>query len=242
MSPEIKIGNSLSDDLHTLARACRILNLEGHADMTLGHLSLRDPEGRGLWLKRSGIGLGEVRGVDDFTLIDFGGRQLAGSGRVHIEWPIHAAVLRQRKDLNVVAHTHPFHACLFSATGEKLRAVSHEAAYLGGEVARFEASAGLIDNLDLGAALASAMGTAPAVLMRNHGVTFGGRSIAEATLIGIFLEKACKAQLALGASGLAYRWAEAGELSHKRDQLMTPALIDNFWDFYNRALDHQERA
>jgi len=114
MSSDIKISNSLSDDLHTLARACRILNMEGHADMTLGHLSLRDPEGRGLWLKRSGIGLGEVQGVGDFTLIDFTGRKLAGSGRLHIEWPIHAAVLRRRKDLNVVAHTHPFHACLFS--------------------------------------------------------------------------------------------------------------------------------
>ena len=28
-----------------LARACRILEMEGHGDMTLGHLSLRDPEG-----------------------------------------------------------------------------------------------------------------------------------------------------------------------------------------------------
>jgi len=26
-----------------LARACRVLEMEGHGDMTLGHLSLRDP-------------------------------------------------------------------------------------------------------------------------------------------------------------------------------------------------------
>jgi hypothetical protein len=97
VSSDIKISNSLSDDLHTLARACRILNMEGHADMTLGHLSLRDTLGRGLWLKRSGIGLGEVQGVGDFTLIDFADRKLAGSGRLHIKWPIHAAVLAAAK-------------------------------------------------------------------------------------------------------------------------------------------------
>ena len=32
--------------------------------MTLGHLSLRDPAGRGFWMKRNRVGLGE--GADDF--------------------------------------------------------------------------------------------------------------------------------------------------------------------------------
>jgi L-fuculose-phosphate aldolase len=47
----------LTTALTELAYGCRILHMEGHADMTLGHLSLRDPDGRGVWLKRSGIGL-----------------------------------------------------------------------------------------------------------------------------------------------------------------------------------------
>ena len=42
----------LNAQLDKLARACRILEMEGHGDMTLGHLSLRDPLGRGYWLKR----------------------------------------------------------------------------------------------------------------------------------------------------------------------------------------------
>lgn len=236
------ISNSLAETLHILARACRILYREGHADMTLGHMSMRDPDGRGLWLKRSGISLGEVRGVDDFVLIDFTGRKLAGDGHVHLEWPIHAAILRRRADVNVVGHTHPHHACLFAATSETLRAVTHEAAYFAARTARFEDSAGLIDDLALGGALAAAMGDAPVVFMRNHGVTFAGIDIEEATLIGIFLEKACKAQLALGASGIAYRYSEPTELEHKRAQLMTRPLIENFWQFYNRELDRGERA
>ena len=73
-----------------LARAHRILNLEGHNDMSLGHLSLRDPSGRGLWLKRGNIGLEEVISEGDFILIGFDGEVLEGDGIRHLEWPIHA--------------------------------------------------------------------------------------------------------------------------------------------------------
>ena len=33
----------LSEALTDCARACRVLEMEGHGEMTLGHLSLRDP-------------------------------------------------------------------------------------------------------------------------------------------------------------------------------------------------------
>ncbi len=83
----------LSSALRDLARAHRILDLEGHNDMSLGHLSLRDPLGRGLWLKRGNIGLEEVM-EGDFILIDFDGDVLEGDGIRHLEWPIHAEILR----------------------------------------------------------------------------------------------------------------------------------------------------
>jgi hypothetical protein len=119
----------LRQSLDELARACRILEMEGHGDMTLGHLSLRDPERRGFWLKRNRIGLGEVRGADDFVLVDWDGQQLAGSGGRHSEWPIHSEILRTRPDVQVVAHTHPFHACVFSASLDPLQPFSLDADY-----------------------------------------------------------------------------------------------------------------
>src|SRR6266567_3710012 len=95
----IAIETDLRASLDELARACRILEMEGHGDMTLGHLSLRDPQRRGFWLKRNRIGLGEVLGADDFVLVDWDGRQLAGSGGRHSEWPIHSEILRMRPDV-----------------------------------------------------------------------------------------------------------------------------------------------
>ena len=113
MDGDLAMTGDLRDALDRLARGCRILELEGHGDMTLGHLSLRDPAGRGFWMKRNRIGLGEVLGPDDFVLVDWDGNKIAGDGGRHSEWPIHSEIFRARADVVVVAHTHPFHACVF---------------------------------------------------------------------------------------------------------------------------------
>ncbi|MBP0583359.1 class II aldolase/adducin family protein [Labrys sp. LIt4] len=224
------------DDLLEVATACRILHMEGHADMTLGHLSLRDPSGRGVWIKRSGIGLGEVVGPEDFVLIDFEGHRLAGEGRIHKEWPIHTEVLRARSDVRCVGHSHPFFATSFSALDVELQAVTNEAANLGLPVGRFEETTGLIDTPALGASLARSLGPQSTVLMRNHGVLFVGGSIAEAALMGIFLEGACRAQMQLLATRLPYKTTPTSELKAKKDQILDPMLIDTFWSFYKRKV------
>jgi hypothetical protein len=57
--------------------------LQRALDTTLSHQSLRDPAGRGVWLKRSGIGSGEVRDAGDLVLIDCSGNRLSGTGWLH---------------------------------------------------------------------------------------------------------------------------------------------------------------
>src|SRR2546428_4580365 len=97
----IAIETDLRASLDELARGCRILEMEGHGDMTLGHLSLRDPDGRGFWMKRNRIGLGEVLGPADFVLVDWDGNKIAGEGGRHSEWPIHSEIFRRRADVEV---------------------------------------------------------------------------------------------------------------------------------------------
>jgi L-fuculose-phosphate aldolase len=231
--PEQDLETALSE----LAYGCRILHMEGHADMTLGHLSLRDPDGRGVWLKRSGIGLGEVRDAGDFVLIDFEGQRLSGDGRLHKEWPIHTEILRQRPDVSVVGHSHPFHATAFSALDVELSAVTNEAVYLGGAPGRFGETTGLIDTPAVGASLARDLGSASTVLMRNHGITFVGPSIATGTMMGVFLERACRSQLALLATGLAYGATAPEEIAQKHSEIFDPGLIETFWAFFKRRAD-----
>ena len=151
------------------ARACRILDMEGHGDMTLGHLSVREAGGRGFWMKRNQIGLGEVLGADDFVLVDWDGQQIAGSGGRHSEWPIHSEIFRARADVNVVVHTHPFYASVFSAATEPLQPYTLDADQFT-DVPRHEADVALITLKSEGEAIARSLGQNFAMLLGNHGV------------------------------------------------------------------------
>lgn len=225
----------LHKSLDELARACRILEMEGHGDMTLGHVSLRDAEGRGFWLKRNRIGLGEVIGAGDFVLVDWDGRQLSGPGGRHSEWPIHSEILRMRPDVQVVAHTHPFHACVFSASLDPLQPFGLDADYFI-DVPRHADQVALITTKEEGVALAQSLGGGFAVLLANHGVTFCGTSVPHATCVGVFLEKACKAQLAGQAASFRTSMPDNATRVRRRSQMMTPAHWDHCWHYFCRKL------
>src|SRR5215475_9380220 len=103
-----------------VALASRVLGASGHDDYVWGHVSLRDPEGRGVWMKRSGLGFEEITPAD-VLLVGWDGEVLDGDGPRHIEWPIHTEILRAREELNAVVHSHPPHGIAVGATDEPLR-------------------------------------------------------------------------------------------------------------------------
>ena len=76
------------------------------------------------------------------------------------------------------------------------------------DVPRHADQMALITTKAEGVALAQSLGAGFAVLLANHGVTFCGTSVPHATCVGVFLEKACKAQLAGQAAG--FRTVDAG--------------------------------
>ena len=116
-SNTVEISDDLKASLDRLALASRILEMEGHGNYTLGHLALRDPKGRSVWIKRWGMTLGEVQDWTDHQLIDFDGNLLYGDdGKRHSEWPIHVAIFKRRPDINATAHTHPRQGTVFSST------------------------------------------------------------------------------------------------------------------------------
>lgn len=224
----------LEDTLERLARACRILEKEGHGDMSLGHVSLRDPEARGFWLKRNRAGLGEIRGAQDFVLVSFAGEKLAGEGGRHSEWPIHAEIFKRRPDVQVVAHTHALHASVFSGANEPLAPYTLDADYFV-DLPRHADEVALITTPAEGAALADSLGPHFAVLMANHGVTFCGTSVEHATCVGVFLERACRAHLLGRAAGLRPNALKDEVRAKRHAQIMTPAHIEHSWDYFCRA-------
>lgn len=226
----------LEQSLRRLATACRILEREGHGDMTLGHVCLRDPQGRGFWLKRNRAGLGEIRGPGDFVLVSFSGEKLAGEGGRHSEWPIHAEILKARADVQMVAHTHALHASVLSGSAEPLVPYTLDADYFV-ELPRHHDEVALVTTPEEGAALARSLGPHFAVLMASHGVTFCGTSIEHATCVGVFLERACRAHLLGRAAGLQPNRLGGETRARRHAQIMTPAHIEHSWNYFCRALD-----
>lgn len=231
-------SDSIKSALSRLAVGASILAMEGQNDLTLGHLSLRDPEGRGFWIKRPDRGLDEVADAESFQLLGWDGSPVTGNEERHSEWPIHSEIFRVRSDVQVIGHTHAPYAALFSATGEDIAALNHEGASLLGDVARFDLTSGLINTVPLGKALAEALGHRSVALMKNHGITFAGASIEEAILKAIFIERACRAQLLLASSGLP--WSVSEDFAADRKTETGPAgaglYQQRFFDYLARKV------
>jgi L-fuculose-phosphate aldolase len=236
----MQMSNSLTKSLHDLAAGCQILEMEGHGDMSLGHLSLRDPDGRGFWMKRNRMGLGEILSPDDFVLVDMDGNKIAGEGGRHSEWPIHSEIYRLRPDINVVGHSHPFYACVVSASTEPLMPYTLDVDYFV-EVPRHEDDVALITTKDEGIALAKALGDQFVVLMANHGISFAGTSIHHAVCVGAFFEKACKTFVVGQSANLKPTFPSLETRKKRQSQIMTPIHWEHSWNFFLRKLEQVGR-
>ena len=240
------MSNSLRAALDELARACRVLELEGHGDRVVGHMAWRDPDGRGMWMKRAGVALGEIYDARDFVLLDFDGHQLDGAGQRHGEWPIHSEILRLRPEINATAHTHPFYASIYSACEEPLATVVPRSTTQPVRPPRFNDGADLICEPSVAAAMVKCMGRHTAVLLRNHGIVTCGRNVEDPVLVAIALEKMCREALTVHASGLAFSCPEEDELLKKLESgaQLDPAIIGGrtLWNYYCRKLARAERA
>ncbi|MDX3907099.1 MAG: class II aldolase/adducin family protein [Pigmentiphaga sp.] len=222
--------------LNKLAVGSRILELEGHGDMSLGHVSLRDPQGRGFWMKRNRVGLGEIIDARDFVLVDFDGNKLAGEGGRHSEWPIHSEILRERADVQVVAHTHARYASILSAIDGPILPFTLDADYFH-EIPRHQDEVALVTTKEEGRALAHSLGSAFAVLMANHGVTFCGTSIEHAVCVGVFLERAARIHVEASAVGGRASMPGPAIRARRNAQIMTPVHIEHSWNYFTRKLE-----
>ena len=233
---------SVLSTLHQLARAHRILEMEGHGDMSLGHMSYRDPEGRGMWLKRGNLGLDEVQ-AEDFLLVDFEGNVLEGKGILHLEWPLHSELYLARPDVNFIGHSHPFYTTAFATTTAEFGPYTNEGVWFAKDgVPRFDLTSNIITTVQLGKEHAAAMGNSLGILLSNHGCSFVGETVQDVTLGGVFLERACKFHMTLAVSGFDYRLPPQEETDFKLEEIYRPKARNNFWNYYNRRLDRLERS
>ncbi|MDQ7829710.1 MAG: class II aldolase/adducin family protein [Armatimonadota bacterium] len=219
-----------------VALASQVLGLADHGDLVWGHVSLRDPEGRGVWMKASGWAFEEVTPAR-VLLVGWDGEVLAGEGRRHAEYPIHTELMRARPDVHAVVHTHAPHAVAFAALAQPLRPISHEGTlFVPPDVARFTLTGDLILTRELGQALAAAVGPRNAALMVHHGIVTVGVDEATAVLTAILLERACQKQLLAMSAGPLRTWSSPEEALAKRAHCYKPEMLQSAWAYLVRRL------
>ncbi|MDX6741563.1 class II aldolase/adducin family protein [Actinocorallia sp. A-T 12471] len=218
-------------------RAGRALAAAGQGDMIWGHVAVRDPEGRGVWIKAPGWGLEETA-QDRVQLVSFDGQVVAGEGTPHKEVFIHLEILKARPDAHCVVHTHARAAVAFGALGTALLPISHEGALFGGkDVPRFAGTGGLIGTPALGRDLAAALGDAPAALMPRHGLVAAGTGVAAAVMHAVLLDRACALQLNAMAAGPVTHFSDAAEAAAKRVECWPAAQLEQGFAYLCRLAD-----
>jgi ribulose-5-phosphate 4-epimerase/fuculose-1-phosphate aldolase len=208
------------------AQANRALGTAGQSDMVWGHASVRDPDGRGVWMKAAGWSFEELI-PDRVVLVTPEGEVLAGSGRRHIEYPIHTEVLNARPDLNSVVHTHAPAAVSFAALDQPLVAISHDGVeFAEPQIARFTRTGSLINSADLGKALAETIGDGVGCLIPQHGLVTVGPDAATAVMRALLLARACHVQLQAMAAGPIRRFSDSAEIALKKAEVWPQSQID----------------
>ncbi len=219
-----------------VAQASQVLGAAGHADLIWGHVSARDAEDRGAWIKQSGWGMEEVT-PERVHLVGYDGEVLEGDGPRHKEYPIHTEIFRARPDVGGVVHTHSRAALALAASGQPLRPVSHEANFfVPPDVPAFTQTANLITTAELGRAVAADLGDAPAIFLVNHGIVCVGPDVPSAVVAAVLLDRACSQQLLTRQGGELVHWSDEAESLRKRQTIYEPGAVRAAWDYLVRTL------
>jgi L-fuculose-phosphate aldolase len=216
--------------------AGKVLVAEGQDDFTRGHISFRLPDAPAhFFMKPHSVGLDEIT-IENILTIDLDGNVIAGTARRHSEVYIHSEIFKQRPDVHCVIHSHSPYAVALSATGRPLRCYSQPAALFYEALGVYTDTINLIRTPAMGAGVAKALGSARAVLLKNHGVTAVGASIAEAVVGLIMLENAARVQMIAEAAGdLAAEFPRADIEKLKHDISRPEQFAVNFDYLVRRA-------
>lgn len=200
--------------------AGRILHEEEQGDLIFGHVSARLPDDPARFLmKPHTIGLEEMT-PDNIITCDLEGEKVAGDMPRHLEVFIHSEILRARPDALAVVHTHAPHAVAFSALDKPLLPIGHEGAMFCDGLPVFSETSDLIVDQGRGKAVARSLGQHNVLMLRNHGIVTLGRTIEEATVLALFLERACKSQLMVEACGGARAVSTPEDAKAKKGRIM----------------------
>jgi L-fuculose-phosphate aldolase len=217
-----------------LAKAGAVLAKHGHADFNQGQVSARDSKEDLFLINRAERSFDELD-PDSFVVCSIEGSSPRDAPP---EAPLHSAIYAGRPDVRAIIHTHSRSTILFGATDFELRPISHDGAAFAGRLARYTDSSCTILDLDVGRKVALALGDSVALLLRNHGALVAARSVPEAAVLMIMLERACELELRARSIPGPVHISSHEDVREKQRFNFSPAALRSFW---NAAVRNSER-
>jgi ribulose-5-phosphate 4-epimerase/fuculose-1-phosphate aldolase len=223
-----------------LILAGRILDMEDLV-RPLGHITVRVP-GTETFLITRGVSPGMAT-VDDVLVCDMDGNVIEGKySRTFGEVLAHAGVYRKRKDIRSVAHTHSWNVMALSMTETTIVPASFESIKVAYEPVALYKKVSFLDNLEVTEEIADLIGSNRAVILKGHGAIVAGKSIEEATVSAIDLERAAKAQFMASCAGKLVPFTEKEMeplvkfLRNIEAQTGTTNPFERAWAYYKSRL------
>jgi ribulose-5-phosphate 4-epimerase/fuculose-1-phosphate aldolase len=223
-----------------VAWACRILALEGYADLTLGHVSGRSDGDGIVQIKRKGVALDEVD-PDDVIELDLAHDEARLTPDMHLEAVLHSEVYKARPDVGAVVHGHPPFVTAFAATGAALELLTHDSVLFSEGLAVFEETPEMITEVAEGQAVAEALGDKRAVILRHHGVLVVGKNVPWAVLTALTLERAVRLQSIARTLGSLRPIAPDRARQMIADKYQD-RFVDEYWGAWTRRLERLDGA
>lgn len=185
-----------------LAAAYRLVDHYGMSDLVQTHISARIPSRPGHYLINPfGMLFNEIT-ASSLVEIDSEGRATdAGLSKVNYAgFVIHSAVHEAREDVFCVMHTHTEAGIAVSALQDGVLPLSQWSMLFQNRIG-YHGYEGVALELGERERIAADIATHPALMMCNHGLLTAGRSIPHAFYLMYYLDRACRVQLQVQATG-----------------------------------------
>ena len=189
--------------LRTQLAACyRIFAMLGWAELIYNHITVRVPgPERHFLINPFGLHYTEVT-ADNLVKVDLNGR-VVGASKWTVNpagFTIHSAIHSGIPEAHCVMHTHTTAGSAVACSAAGLSMDNFYSSSLHGRIATHDFE-GITVHADEGPRLLHSIGTANAVLLRNHGLLAWGSTIPQAFVYLYTLQRACEVQVAGAALG-----------------------------------------
>ncbi|APE35012.1 class II aldolase [Nocardia mangyaensis] len=216
------------------AIGARALSAHGHDDFNQGQISCRRPGSTRFMIK------GALVGFDEATPSRFVEADIAPGADVDAqappELPLHQSIYAARPEIGGIVHSHAPAGLAFGALDAEVESLSHEGALLAGAVRRFRDTSNTVLTRETGDAIARCLSDGIAVFLVNHGSVVVGRSVRHAVVFALMLERACRLQLDVLATGRDYAVSTAVDVAAKRDYIFADLSVRSYWEHTRRRV------